>query len=382
MSTRNAGNNGSPPLQARVVSFYLPQFHQVPENDAWWGAGFTEWTNVRSAKPLFEGHQQPRRPGELGYYDLTDPDVRLAQATLARAHGIEAFCYWHYWFGGGRRILEMPFNSVVSSGAPDFPFCLCWANQSWTGIWHGAPGKLLLEQTYPGPEDDQAHFDALLPAFRDPRYIRVNEKPVFLVYAPLDLPDAAAFVQRWQSMALRAGLPGLWLIGMDNTGSKAVLKHFDKVLPYGPGDFLSQQRPASRPVRALRRLAAHPAAGFLGDRLRLRFGAPRRYRYQDVVEQALPALPEDDRYLPCVIPGWDNTPRSGRRGVVIDGATPDLFASYLRKALGRVAGRPAAERFVFVKAWNEWAEGNFLEPAADTGDAFLRALHDTVRQPE
>lgn len=374
-----AGHDDGPgACKARVIAFYLPQFHAVPENDEWWGPGFTEWTNVRKARPLFPGHQQPRRPGELGYYDLTDPAARSAQAALARTHGIEGFCYWHYWFGNGRRLLEKPFDAVLSSGEPDFPFCLCWANQSWTGVWHGAPGKLLMEQTYPGPDDEQAHFDAILPAFLDSRYLRIDGRPIFLVYAPGDLPDAGEFVRRWRLMAQRAGLPGLWLIGMGR-GNSSVLEPFDQILPYGPGDFLDQQPAASLPGRALRRFAAGPAAGILGSRLRLRLGAPRRYRYQDVVAQAFTRLPHDDTYLPCVIPGWDNTPRSGRRGVVIEGATAALFHDYVLKALARLAHRPPAQRLLFVKAWNEWAEGNFLEPDADTGDGFLRALHDAVR---
>src|SRR5262249_41646184 len=156
----------------RVIAFYLPQFHPIPENDAWWGPGFTEWTNVSLARPLFRGHYQPRVPGELGFYDLRMPETRAAQAALARAHGIEAFCYWHYWFAG-KQLLERPFEEVLASHEPDFPFCLAWANESWTGIWHGAPHRMLVQQTYPGLADHEAHFRVWLRAFEDARYVTV-----------------------------------------------------------------------------------------------------------------------------------------------------------------------------------------------------------------
>jgi lipopolysaccharide biosynthesis protein len=193
---------------ARLIAFYLPQFHPIPENDAWWGPGFTEWTNVAKARPLYKGHKQPRLPADLGFYDLRLPETRERQADMARDAGIEGFCYWHYWFGGGRRILERVFDEVLASGKPNYPFCLAWANHSWSGVWQGMPKNVLIEQTYPGPADFQAHFHAVLPAFRDPRYLTVGGKPIFLVFSALDLPDTKEFTDLWNELALKAGLPG------------------------------------------------------------------------------------------------------------------------------------------------------------------------------
>ena len=181
METENQEKSHKNRPAVRPIALYLPQFHPIPENDEWWGKGFTEWTNTAKAKPLFRGHYQPHAPADLGFYDLRVPETRIAQAEMAKEYGIEAFCYYHYWFAG-KRVLERPFAEVLESGKPDFPFCLCWANETWTGIWHGAPNKVLIEQTYPGYDDHRNHFDFLLKAFTDRRYVTVDGKPLFLIF--------------------------------------------------------------------------------------------------------------------------------------------------------------------------------------------------------
>ncbi len=364
--------------RARVIAFYLPQFHPVPENDAWLGQGFTEWTNVKRARPLYPGHQQPRRPGALGYYDLRDAAVREAQARLAREAGIEAFCYWHYWFGGGRRILERPFAEVLDSGAPNFPFCLCWANESWVGIWHGAPGRMLIEQNYPGPADHAAHFAAVLPAFLDARYVRVDGKPVFLVYSPEKLPGAAAALAQWREMAERAGLAGLYLIGMSTNVGAPCLAGFDAVMPFGPRDFLEGAAQKHVFVRVGRRFGSGKVFQALSERVGGLPWLPARYDYAELAREAFAKLPRDGRHLPCVLAGWDNTPRAGRRGIVLENFSPALLGACLEKAVAHVAGHAAEERLVFIKAWNEWAEGNYLEPDQEHGDARLAAVRGVV----
>jgi lipopolysaccharide biosynthesis protein len=189
-------------LKARAIAFYLPQYHPIPENDDWWGKGFTEWTNVAKAKPMFKGHYQPRLPADLGYYDLRIPEVREAQAQMAAKHGIEGFCYWNYWFGNGRQILERPLNEILATGKPDFPFCLAWANETWSGIWHGNPKKILIEQKYLGDKDYTSYFNYLLKAFNDPRYITVEGKPLFCINAPHQIPDIVAFTDKFRACTL------------------------------------------------------------------------------------------------------------------------------------------------------------------------------------
>jgi lipopolysaccharide biosynthesis protein len=351
-------------LRARAIAFYLPQFHPIPENDEWWGKGFTEWTNVAKAKPLFRGHYQPRVPADLGFYDLRVPETRIAQAELARQHGIEAFCYWHYWFAG-RRILDRPFNEVLKGGEPDFPFCIAWANMTWTGIWHGAPDRVLIEQAYPGQRDYEAHFNALLPAFRDRRYVRVDGKPLFCVYKPRDLPNAKAFSDLWRELAHRAGLGGLFLVGEAGWPWIPQDHGFDASVTVALPE-LGGWAPWWQPLKRL--------AWYRRRFLKL----PTIYRYADVLDQLLEPAPPNVVTYPAVMPNWDNTPRSGANGLVLHDSTPALFREHLRQALTRVESYPWERRLLFIKSWNEWAEGNHLEPDLRFGHGYLEVLRDEL----
>jgi hypothetical protein len=343
----------------RVIAFYLPQFHPTAENDAFWGAGFPEWTHVASANPLYRGPRQPKIPGELGFYDLRTPETREAQAGLARAHGIAGFFYWHYWFAG-RRLLRRPFEEVLASGKPDFPFCLGWANESWTGRWHNPPERILCEQTYGGRADFEAHFETVLPALRDPRYLRVEEHPLFAVYRPNELPDAKAFCDLWRALAARAGLPGLHLVGFGHRRWDPTQHGFDASILHGI--HLPGLRKSTR--------------GWRG-RLRALRGRPVVYSYRRFVERGLPEVASPLDY-PVALSNWDNTPRAGKRGIVLEGGTPELFRQHLREAIGRVASRRPDQRIVFLKSWNEWAEGNYVEPDRQFGTAYLEVIRDEV----
>jgi lipopolysaccharide biosynthesis protein len=356
-------NGGARSRAARAIAFYLPQFHPIPENDAWWGPGFSEWTNAARARPLFRGHAQPHLPADLGFYDLRLVETREAQAELARGYGIEAFCYWHYWFGG-RRILERPFDEMLATGAPDFPFCLGWANQTWSGVWHGAADRVLIEQTYPGPEDDRRHFEHLLPAFNDRRYLRVDGKPLFYVFRPELLPDPATFVERWRTLAADAGLPGIHLVAevSDLLGKGPTYTAFERD-GFDAGLYVRLPARVDRAsvlkMRAARKLLRHP----------------ERYRYVTRPIEPPEAI-ADDRLYPCVYPNWDNTPRSGRGGLVLAGASPEAFRGHVTAAVRSLETRPPEHRLLFVKSWNEWAEGNYLEPDLEHGHGFLRVLAD------
>ena len=358
---RQAGAPEPQSLAARAIALYLPQFHPVAENDAWWGRGFTEWTNTAKAKPLFRGHYQPHVPADLGFYDLRVQETRAAQAEMARRYGIEGFCYYHYWFAG-RRILERPVDEVLASGQPDFPFCLCWANETWTGIWHGAADRILIEQTYPGRADHEAHFRALLPAFADPRHIRVDGKPLLLIYKPEKLVDPVASLDLWREMAVAAGLGGLHIAGMSARPLwQPAADGFDAKVDLP----LILNRPWVSRRQPLR---------WLGNQIQIRRGLPTIESYTAFMARQPPAATADAASYPCLVHAWDNTPRAGRDGVVLDGATPALFGKLLDGAVALLADRPPDRRLLFLKAWNEWAEGNHLEPDLTFGSGFLEAI--------
>lgn len=352
-------------ISARMIAFYLPQYHPIPENDEWWGKGFTEWTNVGKAKPLFRGHYQPHVPADLGYYDLRVPEARAAQAEMAKEHGIEAFCYYHYWFAG-KRILERPFNEVLESGQPDFPFCLCWANETWSGIWHGSPDKVLIKQTYPGDADYRAHFMYLLKAFSDDRYVTVDKKPLLLIYRPQDIPDLLKFTDLWREMAIQSGLKGLYLVA-----SNVPAKWSPRI--HGFDASVNAYLPPKKPWVSRRR-----PIQWLLNKYSEKFGLPTIYSYEELLPQLLHDRCHDVESFPCVIPNWDNTPRSGANGRVFHGSTPELFRIHLKRALEIMKDVPPEHNLVFIKSWNEWAEGNHLEPDLRFGKAYLHVLKDEV----
>lgn len=356
MIKRDETNN----VLGEVIAFYLPQFHPVPENNEWWGPGFTEWTNVTRARPLFPGHRQPRLPTELGFYDLRLAEAREAQAQLATDYGVTAFCYWHYWFGG-RRVLEAPLEAVLESGQPKMSYCLAWANQAWTGAWYGRPDEVLIEQTYPGERDYVNHFDAVFRFFEDARYLRVDGKPVFVLYKPGSIPDLEAFVTLWRELAESRGLSGIYLIGQ-----------VDRHEPGWDTALLDS-------VVVVRYESRKALLGILTGVLARAGVGPQVVPYQRVYRRWLNPPLSAGAWHPCVMPNWDNTPRKGRRGSVLVGANPAVFERQVAAAV-KIVAESQAPRLLFVKSWNEWAEGNYLEPDAEFGRGFLEALKAGLAQ--
>ncbi len=386
-------NSKTKKTKARVIAFYLPQFHPIPENDKWWGKGFTEWTNVAKAKPLFRGHYQPRIPADLGFYDLRVPEVREQQAQLAREAGIEGFCYWHYWFGNGKQLLERPFNEVLASGKPDFPFCLGWANHSWTNkSWETGTRKqkemTLMEMVY-SEEEYVKHFYDVLPAFKDKRYITVDGKPLFLVWAPLEIPDSVTFTSMWQKLAKENGLKGIHFVGRqhtirqnDRTLWNGILRNipdvagmlyqqvfdagFDSVNPRG-------DMRAEHYVRSLTDIL------FRGVAARLFNCFPISKCDQRKINKFLYC--EEDRrenVYPTILPNWDRSPRSGKKARVYVNSTPEVFGEQIDLVLDLIKHKQDEHKIIFLRSWNEWAEGNYVEPDLRYGHGYLDVLREKL----
>jgi hypothetical protein len=357
-------------VDLKAIAVYLPQFHPIPENDKWWGKGFTEWTNVTKAKPLFEGHWQPRLPADLGFYDLRVPESRQAQADLAKEHGVYGFCYWHYWFGG-KRIIERPFIEMVNSGKPDFPFCIAWANQNWEGTWHGlSHNEILIEQTYPGEEDYTNHFYSLLRAFKDKRYIQINGKKLVFIFRPMEIPDPRYFIALWQKLALKEGLGGIHFVAMHMPSDWNGTQYgYDAMIP----NFFDRNKYQ----------ADLSKKGWIGKLKKLIINdedpkMPKLISYEKYVVGYPETALKPNEY-PWIMTDWDNTPRAGINGWLFQGASPELFGKLCEKAIKETENKSGGEKIILLRSWNEWAEGNYLEPDQKYRIAYLQTLQNVLR---
>jgi lipopolysaccharide biosynthesis protein len=344
-----------------VVAFYLPQYHQIPENDRWWGEGFTEWTNVRRARPWFEGHDQPRVPTTLGYYDLRNPDHHYAQAALARESGIGGFCYYAYWFGG-HRLLEEPLNVVASHADLAMPYAICWANEPWSRRWDGSEDEVLMPQRH-SAEDDADFINDIAPHLADPRYIRINGRPLLLLYRAGLLVDPLRATDGLRERSVRLGLGEPYLAMVQTFGQWDPIGYgFDAAVEFPPHN-LGWSRSAKRVLPK----ADRTFRGILSE-------------YQAVITEALARPVPAHPWFRGVMTGWDNTPRRNSRGTVFVGSSPALFERWLEETLRfTYAFRRAAERLVFVNAWNEWGEGAYLEPDASNETGYLDAVTEALR---
>ena len=367
-------------FKTKVIAFYLPQFHPFPENDKWWGKGFTEWTNVGNAKKMFKGHYQPRVPADLGYYDLRLPQVREEQAELAKEAGVAAFCYWHYWFGNGKQLMDMPLQEVLRLGKPDFPFCLGWANHSWVSTnWNIEKSSFipqtLMEQKYPGEQDIVDHFYKMLPAFKDKRYFRIHDKLLFLIYKIDKLPDFAFFKCKWNSLAEMNGLPKFFFVANSENItdiSKDIYKEADAIAlsrifaPLGFED--------TKIKKTFNVYMKHIISRFFNYPL-------NKYDYSKVIKVMDTDVFENRNVYPAIIPNWDPSPRRGAgTAIIYHNSTPELFKKHIKMVFKRIHNKHNDDRVVFLKSWNEWAEGNYMEPDLKWGKGYIQALREALEE--
>ncbi len=383
-------------MKARVIALYLPQFHPVPENDKYWGKGFTEWTNVAKAKPLFRGHYQPRIPADLGFYDLRLPEVREEQAQLAREAGVEGFCYWHYWFGNGRQVLERPFDEVVASGKPDFPFCLAWANHDWTtGSWEkGIKDQIIFKQEFPGEADHIAHFNKLLPAFKDHRYITVDGMPIFFIWDPYRFKDVEKFICLWKHLAKENGLKGIYFVAMSNS-TTTIKRRQDgtientRILPNLKSSAKVYNDILSLGFDAVNSFGKSRAEMiFMGKYWRtIQFLLHERFSFLPSIKYDYPKVvkhffaPEDnwENVFPTILPQWDRSARTvnNPEGVYIN-STPKHFQNHIKDALKVIENKQNEHKILVLRSWNEWGEGNYIEPDLKYGHGFLDAIKNEI----
>ena len=353
----------------RALAFYLPQFHPIPENDQWWGRGFTEWTNVRKALPRFRGHHQPHVPAELGYYDLRNPAVQVEQSRLAQAYGLHGFVYYHYWFSG-KRLLEHPLEAMLANADVTIPFALCWANENWTRTWDGQDGQVLMQQEY-AEGDLEAHAELLARVMADPRYIRVDGRPLFLVYNAAALPDEARFTTEFREACFAASGSRLYLCRVESGRAgrrEPTALGWDAAVDFQPDS------------RQLPRKGFWWRAGFhlTGGR---GHWASIRYDYATFVQTMLQRPEPGYKRFPGAMPSWDNSARRERGAFILSGASPALFEQWVRAVVARWQPPSEHEDLVFINAWNEWAEGNHLEPDRRWGRAWLEALQRGLSSP-
>jgi lipopolysaccharide biosynthesis protein len=367
----------------KVLCFYLPQFHPIKENDEWWGEGFTEWRNVSQARPRYSGHYQPHVPGALGFYDLRLSEVRSRQAQLAAAHGIAGFCYYHYWFNG-KMLLDRPLSEVLVSGEPDFPFCLCWANENWTRAWDGLDRQVLIRQDYT-ESDAEAHIKWFIRAFTDPRYIKINGKPLLLIYRPDHIPDAGNTITLWRKMVESAGFPGLYLCAVKNgfveqTDAEILAVGYDALVDFQPNrlDFPAPSGAKQAVYWAARKWLPNGIYQWL----KASSSALNIIDYRAMVSGLVrKKWPREYKKFPCVFPSWDNSARR-KTPTVIQNLDPSTYGAWLKDSLEKVEPYPDEEKIVFINAWNEWAEGCHLEPDLRFGAAFLEETRRLILADE
>ena len=380
---------------ARIIALYLPQYHPIPENDEWWGKGFTEWTNVAKAKPLFKGHYQPKIPTELGFYDLRMPEIREQQAELAKEAGIEGFCYWHYWFGNGKRLLERPFNEVLDSGKPDFPFCLGWANHTWTSkTWnkekHLNVPSILIEQLYPGEQDYINHFKCVLPAFKDKRYIMVDGKPFFLIFDPLNFKDVKNFILCWNKLAKENGFNGVHFVGVGSTSFRKDSKsgynffhvnsereNFQRILDLGFDAVNSQG--LTRGILKNQGLVQMYFKAFLKRVCKLNI--VDTVKQKDLNKNIFCEEDKWENVYPTIIPNFDRTPRTNLDTFITD-STPEEFKKSIKECLKLIKHKNTDHQIILVKSWNEWGEGNYMEPDIKYGRGYIEAMREALNEEQ
>lgn len=362
-----------------ILAFYLPQYHPIKENNEWWGVGFTEWTNVVKSKARFHAHRQPQIPSDLGFYDLRLAATRAAQAELAQQYGITGFCYYHYWFNG-HRLLEQPLNEVIKTGEPSFPFCICWANENWTRAWDGLDRKVLIKQDYT-LDDSTAHFFELIKYFKDPRYITIDGRPLFIIYRYDHIPNVKEYFNKWRTLAKENGFPELYICAtkngfITNSDEKIIELGFDSILDFQPNrnDFPKADSFKQKAITITKKILPD----FIYQWLKVNGSAINCIDYEEMVKGIIKQKwPSTYCKFPCIFPSWDNSARR-KTPTIIQNDKPAIYENWLTFGINSVQQYKDGQKIIFINAWNEWAEGCHLEPDEKMGKTFLESTKKAI----
>lgn len=367
----------------KTICFYLPQFHPIPENDEWWGIGFTEWVNVVQSRPRFKSHYQPHIPADLGFYDLRLEETRIQQAKLARKYGIYGFCYYHYWFNG-KLLLEKPFNDVLISGKPDFPFCLCWANENWTRAWDGRDHHVLISQEY-NDQDNNAHILWLLKAFQDERYIKISNCPVLLIYRIDQIKEITQLIKQWRNTVKFFGFPDIYLCAVKNnftelSDQQILSLGFNAIVDFQPNknDYPKPKKLSTKFYSSIKKIVPNKIFQKFKNSLNTAYVLDYRAMAEGLIKKN---WPENYIKFPCIFPSWDNSSRK-KLATIIQNQDPEIYEKWLCYAIKCIKNYPESEQLVFLNAWNEWAEGCHLEPDKRMGHSFLKATKNALLRAE
>lgn len=366
----------------KIIAFYLPQFHAIPENDKWWGTGFTEWDNLKRAKPLFNGHYQPRIPQNGVYYNLLDDEVKKLQIKLAKDNGVYGFCFYHYWFDG-HMLLEKPVEQFLNNIELDMPFCICWANEPWTKAWVSKNDEVLINQNYGDATQWKKHFEYLMPFFKDSRYIKNDGKPLFVIYRPNQIEYLNEMIDYWETLAIENGLPGIDFayqqIDLD-LQKNSDTSRFSYNIEFQPVYALEDGNKKAQSVTRFLKKVDNIIYGIFKKKLSdVLMKSVRKYDYDKVWQAIIEHEPKDEKCIPGVFVDWDNTPRRKEKGRVFVGGSPEKFEKYLTAQIKRTRDVYKKD-MIFLTAWNEWSEGCYLEPDEKYGDAYLRAIKNALNE--
>jgi len=381
MAEINDGND------VKIIPFYLPQFHKIPLNDKFWGEGFTEWTNVQKALPLFKGHDQPRVPYRNNYYNLLDDEIKIWQADIAKKHGIFGFCYYHYWFKDGEKLLEKPAEQMLINKKVDIPFCFCWANENWSKNWDGGNREIIMKQNYGDKHDWELHFQYLLPFFRDSRYMTIDGKPLFIIYKPEQIIDISQMTAYLRNRAVEEGFPGMCFAFQFPTYYTDMYYRddvFDFRIEFEPvysRNIRAMKSPGTnKKIKMIRKIFGESIISLYRKHFAKTtkgFSKPQSlnmFFYDEAWEKILNAEWED-KLIPGTFVDWDNTPRN-KHGVMYEGFSISKFEDYMRRII--IRARNENKQMLFINAWNEWGEGAYLEPDEEFGFQKLEAIRKAL----